>query len=236
MHEDADASSSGRVPRSGDSMVSRLRHVCRDAAAQLDARGVGLSVLAVGGSPVLLVASDPQIERLEELPFTLGEGPCIDVQAANRPVLIPDLGDGAMHRWPVYAPAASAAGIRAVFAVPMQIGAARLGVLDVFRTRPGALSRDELRWAFTYADQAVSVLLDAHEQAATRPDGLDSAFEHRAVVLHAQGMVMVQLKVPLTEALIRIRAHAFAEDRRIVEVAEDIVARRLRLDQDSDRS
>lgn len=232
MRGDAAAPASHSAPRSGDSIVSQLRHVCRDAATQLDARGVGLSVLAVAGSPALLVASDPQIERLEELPFTLGEGPWIDVQAGNRPVLIPDLSDGVMQRWPVYAPAASAAGIRAVFAVPMQIGAARLGVLEVFRTRTGALSRDELGWTFTYAAQAVSILLDAHQQAAKQPDGLDSAFEHRAAVLHAQGMVMVQLRVTLTEALIRIRAHAFAEDRPIVEVAEDIVARRLRLDQD----
>jgi hypothetical protein len=50
----------------------------------------------------------------------------------------------------------------------------------------------------------------------------------RAQVHQAAGMISVQLGVSLAEALVRLRARAFAEDRLIAEVAADVVARRLR--------
>jgi AmiR/NasT family two-component response regulator len=55
-------------------------------------------------------------------------------------------------------------------------------------------------------------------------------FERRAELFQAQGMVMVQLGVSLADALARIRAHAYATNRPLREVAADIVARRLRFD------
>ena len=52
------------------------------------------------------------------------------------------------------------------------------------------------------------------------------------VLYQAQGMVMVQLGVRLGEAMARLRAHAFAENRPLGEVAADVVARRLALQAD----
>jgi AmiR/NasT family two-component response regulator len=48
----------------------------------------------------------------------------------------------------------------------------------------------------------------------------------------ATGMLTVQLGVSITEAFARLRAYAYSEDRRLADVAGDIVARRLRLDPD----
>jgi hypothetical protein len=63
--------------------------------------------------------------------------------------------------------------------------------------------------------------------------GLGKALEwspglHRAVVHQATGMVSVQLGVSVEEALLRLRAHAYGSERPLGEVAEDVVARRLR--------
>jgi GAF domain-containing protein len=212
-------------------MVDVLERVCIDAMRALSAAGVGVSVMASNGVHGMAAASDAHTARIEELQFTFGEGPCIDALAAGRPVLVSDLADGAMSRWPVYAPAVQDAGVRAVFAFPLQIGAARLGVLDVFRSHPGPLSRAELGQALTFADLVVMTLLDGQERTSGT-DELDEAFEHRAELFQAQGMVMVQLGIPLTEALVRIRAYAYARDRPLSEVAADIVARRLRFDTD----
>src|SRR5690242_8848547 len=112
--------------------VSRLRALCTDATRELSAAGVGVSMKATDGGYGVAAASDPATERIEELQFTFGEGPCVDAFAERRPVLIADLDGEAMRRWPVYTPAVRQAGIRAVFAFPLQVGAARLGVLDVF--------------------------------------------------------------------------------------------------------
>lgn len=216
----------------GDGFIGPLQRVCRDAARALSASGVGASVMAADGVHGMATASDPATARIEELQFTVGEGPCVDAFATSRPVLVPDLADGAMRRWPIYTPAVHDAGIRAVFAFPLQIGAARLGVLDVFRTLPGPLTREELGTALTFADRAVTALLDGQEHATTAQAGLDEAIEHRAELFQAQGMVMVQLGIPIAEALVRIRAHAYAENRPLNDVAADVVARRLRFDRD----
>lgn len=64
------------------------------------------------------------------------------------------------------------------------------------------------------------------------PEGFDEAPGYRAEVFQAQGMVMVQLAVSLAEALLRIRAHAYPEERPVADVARDVVNRTLRFDRD----
>jgi hypothetical protein len=214
--------------------VGLLGRVCQTAMQTLAASGAGVTVMAGDGVRGISAASDPRSERLEELQFTLGEGPCIDAYALRRPVLVPDLAESAMARWPGYAPVVHGEGIRAVFAFPLQIGAARLGVLDVFRDRAEALTPDQLWRGVLLADAAVAALLDQHEQAddgAQRAD-LDEAVEDRTVLFQAQGMVMVQMGVSLGEAMARMRAYAYTQDRRLGEVARDVVARRLRFEPD----
>jgi hypothetical protein len=211
-----------------------LRRVCGAAVQTLSACGAGVSMMTGDGARSVGAASDPGSARLEELQFTLGEGPCFDAYASRRPVLVPELADRAMSRWPAYAPAVHQNGVRAVFAFPLQIGAARLGVLDVFRDRSGALTSDELRQAVLLAEVTVAALLDQHERGGTAAgmDDLDEAIEDRAELFQAQGMVMVQLGISIGEAMARMRAYAYAENRRLGEVASDIVARRLRFDPD----
>lgn len=219
----------------GNGVAAGMRRLCGAAGRALSASGAGLTVMADGGLRGMTAASDPATERLEELQLTLGEGPCIDAYGSMRPVLIPDLADGAMTRWPTYAPAVHAQGVRAVFAFPLQIGAARLGMLDVFRTESGMLSPDELTLALTFAEVAVSTLLDGQHDVTREEgtdDGLGDPLGSRAELFQAQGMVMVQLKVSLAEAMVRMRAYAYAHDRRLGDVAADVVARRLTFDPD----
>jgi hypothetical protein len=222
--------------RPGDQplVAGSLQRLCRAAVGMLPATGVGVSVMSDQGVPVTTAASDATSARVEELQFTVGEGPCLDAYASRRPVLTPDLMAAGPARWPGYAPAAHGQGVGAVFAFTLQVGAARLGVLDIYRGHPGVLSPRSLSQALTFAEVAVEILLDAQERAdedAAAPaldDALNTGFE----LYQAQGMVMFQLGVTLREAMSRLRAHAFAHDRRLGEVAVDIVARRLVLETD----
>jgi GAF domain-containing protein/ANTAR domain-containing protein len=220
--------------RRGDrgGVAGTLRRLCSAAERALSASGAGVSVLAGDGMRGVAAVSEAAYEPIEELQFTLGEGPCLDAFATRQPVLVPDLLDGALGRWPGYASALHDRGVQAVFAFPLQIGAARLGALDLFRGRPGSLTADELRDALTFADVAVTTLLDGQARAAagTAADGLDEAIGQRAELFQAQGMVAVQLGISLTDALARLRAYAYAEDRALGDVARDVVARRLSFD------
>lgn len=212
----------------------RMERLCSALSRNLPASGVGVSVLTddkyLGGT---IAASDIVSRRLDELQFTLGEGPCIDAYALRRPVLEPDLSGHGSSRWPGYAAAAQDEGVRAVFAFPLQIGTARAGALDVYRGEPGSLTQGALSQALTFADVAMRLLLDTQTttQSGVGAD-LDDALAYRLEVYQAQGMVMVDLAVSLDEAMARLRAHAYAHDRSLTDVARDIVLGSLRLSQD----
>ncbi len=62
--------------------------------------------------------------------------------------------------------------------------------------------------------------------------GVDHGLGSRAEIHQATGMVLAQLGFSATDALARLRAHAFVEQRLLIDVAEDVVARRLTFTQD----
>jgi GAF domain-containing protein len=205
-----------------------LERVCFAVVPVLSASGAGISMMTADGTRGVCIASDPVSQHVDDLQFVLGEGPCMEAFEHRRPVLVTDVADTAT-RWPLYAPAAEQGGVRAVFAFPLQIGGARLGVLDVFRRDAGPLTADQLTDALLFTDVTVSAVLDRQESAGTgRSDDLDAAIRHRAELFQAQGMIMVQLGVPLAEAMVRLRAHAYAQNRRLDELARDVVAGRIR--------
>ncbi len=216
----------------GPSIGGRLQRLCRAATRDLTASGVGVSVMSRSGGLVATAASSPRSARVEDLQFSLGEGPCLTACTTGLPVLVPDLEQAAGVPWPGYASAALSHGVQAVFAFPMQDGATRLGALDVYRDQAGSMSEWHVARALGFAEVALDTILDVGEVAADAPelwDQQDISFE----VYQAQGMVMIQLAVPPDEALARMRGFAFAENRSLREVASDIVARRLALESDT---
>lgn len=210
-----------------------LQRLCVVASRDLPAWGVAVSLMTEEGSSGLAAASDAICGSVEELQFLLGEGPFLDAFNLRRPVLVPDLDGQAGAWWPAYAGAAHEYGVRAVFALPLQVGAARLGVLDVYRDEVGSLSLVDLARALTYAQVATTALLDGQERADAGhpPRGIDHALESRYELHQAQGMVMVQLGISLADAMARLQAYAYSHERSLGLVAGDIVARRLTLEQ-----
>lgn len=169
---------------------------------------------------------------VEELQFTLGEGPCHDSYRLGRPVFEPALADPITARWPSFTPPAVEAGVQAIFGFPLQIGAIRLGALDIYLDRPGALNATQLGDALVMADVVTHEMLEL--QAGAPPDALASELDRgenlRAVVHQASGMLSVQLGIPIADALVRLRAYTYAVERLVNDVARDVVARRLLID------
>jgi hypothetical protein len=211
-----------------------LHKLCCAAGLDLPASGVGISLLSETGVPAMAAVSDLVSERVEELQFTLGEGPCLDAFTSRRPVLTEDLDIGGATRWPAYSSAAGEHGVRAVFAFPLTVGTSCLGALDVYRAHPGPLSPQALAAALAFADYATATLLTGQQQAGPDrpPPGLDDVLASRFEVHQAQGMLTVQLGVGLDEALIRLRAHAFAQGRSLGLVARDVLAGTLVIERD----
>jgi hypothetical protein len=211
-----------------------VEHVCKAAVAAL---GIDCAAVSVAVSPSTrdtVHATDRLAAELEEWQLLYGQGPSVDAFAQGGPVLVADLGETEyLNRWPIFAPAA-----RAIFSMPLQVGAIRLGVLDLNRLRPGPLDSRQLADALGFAAAAVTLLLA--ETASTRPGAAELAWQgedlgtHQVQVHQATGMVLAQLGIGADAAFARLRAHAYAHDRRLADVAADVVARRLRFEPDPD--
>ena len=194
--------------------------------------GAGLPFIVDGRPLGSLGASEERSRRVEELQFTYGEGPCLDANRTRQAVSEPRLAHAPL-RWPAFGPEALKAGVEAVFAIPLQLGDASYGALDLYRDTPGPLAHGELADARTIADGAVVMMLTL--QGAAAPGQLTAAIddmaEYRAEVHQAAGMISVQLGVGIDEAMVALRARAYQADIPIGDLAADIVARRVRLDE-----
>ncbi len=205
------------------------RQICQACVDGLEMDGAAISLLTTSPARQTLWATDATAERLEDLQFTLNEGACMEAATSGRPVLVPDLHDSAsaFARWPVFAAAVvEQTAVRGLFALPLQWGAVNLGVLDLYRRRPGALSATQYRDLFSAADTAALMMLGLRTDPGST-DWLDPTVNNRAEIHQATGMVLVQLGVSPSDALARMRAHAFVEQRLLIDVARDVVARRV---------
>jgi hypothetical protein len=210
-----------------------IADVCAAAVTATAVSGAALTAVTQAGGIHLMYATDQISERLAGIELTLGEGPRADAVAFGGPVLTSDLAHGdAAAQWPAFAAAAREAGAEAVFAFPLQVGAIRAGVLQMYRQQPGPLSAGAFGDALLFAETATLVLLDAAAQGApgTGPGGQPIELGlHRAEIDQATGMLTEQLGTGADQAFARLRAYAYAQDRSLSDVARDIVERRLRL-------
>ena len=206
-----------------------IQQLCTGSVDLLEVNGAAFVLMSNQETGSLAATAGRGTTRVEDLQFTLGEGPCLLAYQTGRPVLEPDLLDGARSRWPVFVDAAAALGARAVFALPLQIGAARLGVLYLTREEAGLLSGDRFADAFAIADIGTWILLGMQAGAAPGElgEGLDGSWTYRAIVHQASGIIAARLGITLVDALARLRALAFAAERTIYDVAADVAARRI---------
>jgi len=208
--------------------------VCRAFVASAPIDGAAFTQMTSDTARDPWVASDPTIAAIEAAQYSLGEGPTQDAYTSRRPVMIPECGAAwVAARWPVFVAEIAPLDVGGLFALPMQIGAITVGVCAVYRRRAGPVSEQDLRQVLSAMDGATLTLLalragrfDGSVEIAQRGETLPRA------VHQATGMLVVQLGVSAENAFARLRAHAYANERTIHDVAQDIVERRLRLEVD----
>jgi GAF domain-containing protein len=234
--------------RSGGMAEDRLRRVLAElsagehawSAARLcavapqitGASGAGIMLMSGDIPRGSLATTDEVSELIEEMQYTLGEGPCVDAYTQDRVVNEPDLADPVTRRWVAFTPLVLRAGVRALFGFPLRIGTVRLGALNLYRDRPGPLSGEQHADALALASMAARWVLEAQAGAPSGavPSQLEAGADFRFVVHNAAGMISVQQGISVTDALIRLRAYAFSHDRPLTDVAQDVVDRRIRLE------
>lgn len=226
----------GAAMAGADSALAAADRLCRACVDLLEVDGASVSFMHQGTTRGTFGSSGELSRRLDEFQFTFGEGPCLDAVAQGSPVLVADLGDPVEQRWPAFRGAVLDEGVSAVFALPVAVASSRIGALDLFRNQSGPLTERSLRGGRLAADLAALPLLDLMssdvdwDAAARGDDGWEQlASLERVEVYQATGMIIAATDVAAPEALVRLRAHAFAQEMTASELSWAIVERRIPL-------
>ena len=206
-----------------------LCRVCRDVTGMT---GAGIMLMS-GDVPRGSLCSTNDVSALiEQLQYTLGEGPCVDAYHQAQPIAEPDLANAETPRWQAFTGPAVDAGVRAAFGFPLHVGSVRLGALNLYRDTPGPMTNEQHTDALVMAVVAAQSVLAI--QAGAPPGQLAEELERGAdfqfVVHQAGGMLAAQRDITVAQALIRLRAYAFGNDQPLATVAEAVVHRTLRID------
>jgi transcriptional regulator with GAF, ATPase, and Fis domain len=207
------------------------------AVAEVVAELIGVDdvslMLVAAGQPVVSSGTSALAVGLAERQIALGEGPSVEALGTGASVELVDLRSvDALDRAPVFISEARSEGVGAMFAFPLRIGGALVGVLTGTRASAGPMSAGQYADALIVSTLATIALL--HEgtgaSSARWAQVLDQASILDGAVQIAAGMVAEQLDVTILEALVRMRAHAFAVDEPIEDVARSLIARERRLE------
>lgn len=214
-----------------DSMAGGLdAGLCAVFLESLPISGAAVSVFAGLAPETMVCASDAVSARVDELQFDLGEGPRWEALKTRRPVLLPDVRRGPHAAWPVFAKSLLELDVAALFVFPLALGALDIGVVELYSSESGPLSPAEHSSALQLADTATWNLLRQLLTLAPA-DGVDAPRDgsplSRREVHQATGMVLAQAGTTARDALLLMRAHAFAHGRTVREVARDVVSRTL---------
>lgn len=206
-----------------------LDDVCVACCHLLGVTGA-LIVLGHPDDEAAVGVSGAAAQAMADLEFALGEGPARDAARERQPVLAGHL--ASETRWPLLVAAVVDDGVAAVFALPLGLGAIRVGVLTLLHGEEGDLEGDDLRQALAVADAVTQIVLLMQSEV---PTGLLAwpllqAGDHRAVVHQATGMISVQVGCGVDEALVRLRARAFASGEPVDHLARRVVERAVRFE------
>ncbi|KAA0943206.1 ANTAR domain-containing protein [Streptomyces apricus] len=198
------------------------------AAACAQALGLGGITISVGRE--LVWFSDATSKRLEDLQFVLGQGPGLLLDDESSVREVPDLEQALAQRWPQYATEATLLGIAALFVWPVHIGAVEVGTMTGYRRTPGLLGERQSANGWLVAEALAEYVLN-HWPATVgdrEGDGLPGGVGlHRAEVHQATGMLSARLRIPLPEALDRLRAQTYISRLSLTDTAHAVLRREL---------
>lgn len=214
-----------RTVADGANEASLPLKLCRASTSILDVDGGAITLAYTAPERLTVCVTDATADRLEDLQEVLGEGPGPDAYRSGLAVM-DALSPGHPDRWPVLARAVRAAvGPVTIHAFPMCPGSYVLGVLTVYQSsaRPLAHPKDAAQLLANAVGTAILGDQTTCETVASRP------WSSRDRINQATGMIVAQMAISPSDALSLLRAHAFATENSLDQVARDVVERRRNL-------
>ena len=206
--------------------------LCSVAREITELNGAGISITSKDGMQEQLCTSNDVAQRLMDLEITFEEGPGHEASLNGTVNGVSDLLGDKGQRWTFYSPEAVELGARAVFGFPIQIGAVVIGALSLYRDRTGPLSEEQSSSAYLMASvigRAV-LMMQAGAPRGAIADELQGQSTFDFSVHQASGMLSVQAKLSVKDALVMLRSHAFVVNLSPTEFAHRIIDRETRFD------
>jgi GAF domain-containing protein len=190
----------------------------------LDVAAAGIMLVTPSGDLRAMASSDDAMRVVELFEIQAAEGPCLDCFHSGQPVVNQDLAASRQH-WPRFAPVAVAAGYLAADAIPMRLRGNIIGAINLFRRTTGSLTEEDVAAVQAFADIAtIAILTHRHmADALVVNDQLTVALESRIVIEQAKGIVAERAQMPVDEAFAVLRSHARNNNRRLADLARDVI-------------
>lgn len=184
----------------------------------------GVTLLADGRPQTAASTSDAVLE-IDRRQYAAGDGPCLD--ALRHRVINRASAELARRRWPRFASGAEALGIRSFLAAPLITSDRPLGSLNLYSAEVEGFEALDDALIALFCGQASVALANAqvYTRAVALNHQLRAAMDSRAAIEQAKGMLMERHGVGPAEAFALLRERSQHSNRKLREVAEDVVAR-----------
>jgi GAF domain-containing protein len=208
-------------------VVDFLHGLSADSVEILRAAAAGVMLADGRGGMRLIASSDERMRLLELFELQGAQGPCLDAYSSGQSVQA-NAADS-LARWPDFAPQAYDAGFQLMCAVPLRVRTDVIGALNLFRGSDEPFTAAELDIAQAMAEMAAIGLIQ--ERAARERNllttQLQAALNSRVIIEQAKGMISEYLTMTVDDAFTVLRDYAHYHNRRLSEVASDVVDRRI---------
>jgi GAF domain-containing protein len=202
-------------------LLDQLVHACVEL---LGVAAAGMLLDDQKGNLAVVASSSEESRLLEVFQLQNDEGPCLDCVRSGVPVSYGDLRTE-VARWPLFVPAALAAGFLSVTAVPLRLRDQTIGGLNLFDSEARAVAPDDQRMAQALADMATIGIL--HRRSAHRStvvaEQLQHALNSRIVIEQAKGVLAERSNISMERAFEVLRRHARNHNLKLTDVALAVV-------------
>jgi hypothetical protein len=130
--------------------------VCMAARSLPSVDHAGITITRPDGGLDTIAASDPLVERLDQLQYDLKEGPCLSA-IREEDVVVVNHADRE-QRWPDFMKQASAMGLRSQMGVRLKVDDCTLGGLNLYATAVDEIDPDVVHMAQLFASHAALAL------------------------------------------------------------------------------
>jgi GAF domain-containing protein len=208
-------------------IVDFLQGLSADSVEILRAEAAGVMLADTRGGLRLIASSDERMRLLELFELQGAQGPCLDAFSTGQAVQA-SAADSRI-RWPDFAQRASDSGFQMMCAVPLRVRADVIGAMNLFRDTDAPFTADEMDIAQAMAEMAAIGLIQerALRERTLLSEQLQNALTSRVIIEQAKGMLAEYLKITVDDAFQRLRNYARDRNRKLSDVARDVVDRKL---------